>query len=349
MTQRKNCTVIFIAIFLLTGLFCIKPLSVNAKEKILKLTTAYVQGEEPLYSMITDMADRFNKRAQGQYKIVVYPGGSLAKLPEFFDVVRIGLVEIQYSNWGMFSFLEPSLSLLETPFLFNNNTAAAEGTKQMLPLFDTVLQEKLNAKALNMCSHGALSLISQKPINSLEDLNGLLVAAVSPGNATMLQKLGAAPVTIPFTDIYEALQKKIVDAVSMNGIGSVKLSFVDLCKYYTAYYGTPAPAGFTINLDVWKKMPPDMQQALLEETEQAGEYVNRVMSTTVVDEVLDTYKKKNVSIFCVPAEERKKWADKFESQNQETFKKFGIVGQKMKEIVDQVNQKYPYIPNNDIL
>ena len=144
------------------------------------------------------MAKRFNERANGEYVIEVYTGMALAKLPEFFDAVRIGAVEMQFSNWGMFSFLEPRLGLLETPFLYDSNAATAAAVKKLLPYYDPILQERFNAKGLVMMSTGGLGFWSQKPLNTLEDLKGIMTASVSPATSTMLKELGGSPVTIVF-------------------------------------------------------------------------------------------------------------------------------------------------------
>ena len=65
------------------------------------------EGDYPQTYRDKEMAKRFNERAKGEYVIEVHAGGALAKLPEYFDAVRIGAVEMEFSNWGMFSFLDP--------------------------------------------------------------------------------------------------------------------------------------------------------------------------------------------------------------------------------------------------
>jgi TRAP-type C4-dicarboxylate transport system substrate-binding protein len=92
------------------------------------------EGDYPQTFRDKEMAKRFNERAKSEYVIEVHAGGALAKLPEYFDAVRFGAVEMEFSNWGMFSFLDPRMGLLETPFLFNNNHATSAGMKLLLPL-----------------------------------------------------------------------------------------------------------------------------------------------------------------------------------------------------------------------
>src|SRR4030043_1044780 len=105
------------------------------KPVVLRLVIPTPEGDWPLTFKDKEMAKRFNERAKGEYIIEVHAGGALAKLPEYFDAVRIGAVEMEFSNWGMFSFLDPRLGLLELPFLLNNNNASSAACQSLLPLY----------------------------------------------------------------------------------------------------------------------------------------------------------------------------------------------------------------------
>ena len=300
------------------------------------------EGDWPQTYRDKEMAKRFNERAKGEYIIEVHAGGALAKLPEYFDAIRIGAVEMEFSNWGMFTFLDPRLGLLETPFLFNNNPATIEGCKSMLPLFDQILQEKFNAKGLAMMNTGGLGLFSQKPVKTLEEWRGLLVASVSPITSTMIKDLGGSPVTIVFFEIYEALAKKTVDSAAQSAHGGVVFNFPDICKNFTAFFGVPAPAGYSINLDVWKKMPPHIQKILKEETDRAAEWMSKVLITELPDSDLKVFKEKKVTVYYLPKAERERWAKKLEPFKEKQLSSFGELGQKIKKIADDMNKKYPY-------
>jgi TRAP-type C4-dicarboxylate transport system substrate-binding protein len=218
-----------------------------------------------------------------------------------------------------------------------------------LPLYDQILQEKFNAKALAMMNTGGLGLWSRKPVKTLEDMKGLLVASVSPSTTTLFKGLGASPVNIVFTDIYESLQKKVVDAASLNAHGGISFSFPDVCKHFTAFLGIPALMGYSINLDVWKKMPPHIQKILQEETDRAGEWIGNVMVTQLPEIDLKTLKEKEVSVYYLPRAERDRWEKQLESYKEKQFSSFGEVGQKVKKIAEGVNKKYPYVPDKGIL
>jgi TRAP-type C4-dicarboxylate transport system substrate-binding protein len=256
---------------------------------------------------------------------------------------------MEFSNWGMYSFMDPRLGLLETPFLFNNNYATSAGMKHLLPLYDQILQEKFNAKGLAMMNTGGLGLWSKKPIKSLEDWKGLLTASVSPITSTLIKDLGGAPVTIVFFEIYEALAKKTVDAAAQSAHGGVVFQFPEVCKHFTAFFSIPASAGYSINLDVWKKMPPHIQKILLEETARAADWMANVLVTELPDSDLKVFKEKGVTVYYLPKAERDKWAKQLDPYVGKQLSSFGELGQKVKKIADDMNKKYPYMPDKGII
>ena len=344
MQKKKQIFMLVVGLVMISLL--LTGVSFAAKKPVtLRLVIATPEGDWPQTYRDKEMAKRFNERANGEYVIEVHTGMALAKLPEFFNAVRVGAVEMQFSNWGMFSFMDPRLGLMETPFLYESNAATAAAAAKLQPLYDPILQEKFNAKGLAVMSTGGLGLWSQKPLKTLEDLKGLLVASVSPGTSTMLKELGGSPVTIVFTDIYESLQKKVVDAATQSAHGGVVFSFPDVCKYFTVVYCMPAPAGYTINLDVWNKMPADIQNILMEETWTAAEWMNKVMQNELPDMDLKTFKEKGINVHYMPKEERDRWVAKIKPYTDKQLASFGELGTAMKKIADEANQQYPYTPD----
>ena len=296
--------------------------------------------------------ERVNRLANSLLKSGVKKGDGIALMffnsnhfvEVYFAAVRIGAVEMEFSNWGMFSFLDPRMGLLETPFLFNNNYATSEACKQLLPLYDEILQEKFNAKGLSMMNTGGLGVWSQKPVKNLDDWQGLLTGSVSPVTSTLIEGLDGSPVTILFFELYESLQKKVVDAAVQSSHGGVVFGFPDICKHFTAFYGIPAPAGYSINLDVWNKMPKDIQKILLDETKQASDWLADVLVGPLPEGDLKVFKEKGVTVYYLPKGERSKWAKQLEPYKEEQLAKFGELGKKIKSIADKVNKKYPYNP-----
>jgi hypothetical protein len=100
-----------------------------------------------------------------------------------------------------------------------------------------IFQEKFDAKALGMFSVDGIVLVGTKPVKTLDDWKGLLAGAGAPVTASLFKGLGASPVTIMWTDLYESLQKKIIDSTAMTAHGALAMNLMDVCDHITFFYG----------------------------------------------------------------------------------------------------------------
>lgn len=310
-------------------------------EKKLRLVTPAPAGDWPLAFLSFELAKHFNARVS-DYQIEVYAGGALAKLPEYFDAVRVGAVEMSCAPWPMFSNLDPRLGVIETPFLFVSSRAASSATEALLPLYDQILQGRFNAKGLSMFTTGGMNLFSTKPVQTLEDWNGLLTGALSPSAAALAKALGASPVTIMWTETYEALQKKVIVSTLQSTHGAVAMNMIDVAKYATIFYGISLANGFGINLNVWKKMPKNVQQILEEEAINSAKWMNNLVNGELGDIDLKAFKEKGVTAYFVPKAERARWESLAAPLKEKQLSSLGDFGQKVKQIAEKVNEANPY-------
>ena len=339
-------TSVFIAVlvmaFFLVNTVVLGTAMAQKKPVVLRLVVPAPEGDWPLTFKDKELAKRFNERTKGEYKIEVHAGGALAKLPEYFDAVRIGAVEMEDGPWGMFGFLDPRLSLIELPFLFDSMGAVTAACKPYVALYDPMLQEKFNAKGLGLVNTGGIQLYSTRPVKTLEDWKGLLAGGISPPTSEMIKQLGGSAVTIMWTDMYESLQKKVIDATTQSSHGGVVMGMTDVCKQLTVFHGIAAWNGYTINLDVWKKMPKDIQKLLQEEVDKTVDWFNNTVMTKLGDDDMKVLKEKGVTVYIVPKAERDRWEKIFTSSNEKQIAAFGEFGQKVKKIADDANKLYPY-------
>jgi TRAP-type C4-dicarboxylate transport system substrate-binding protein len=328
-----SCLILFSFFFLTSSVMA-------EKTRIIRLVVPAAAGD-PLTVKDEELAKRFNARVQGRYKIQVFPGESLARIPEFFDAVRVGAIEMADVAWGIYAGADPRLSLIETPFLFNNIEAGNAAAKRLLPLHDKILQERFNAKVLGLIHFSGIELITRKPVTNLKEWKGMMVGAISPAMARMIKDLGGSPVTVMWTDLYTSLQKGVIDGTA-NGIhGSIENGLLDVTSDITYFFGAAAWNGYTINLDLWKGMPPDVQKILIEETGNACAWMEKRLQEYEKED-LETIIKAKKRVHIISEEERELWRNKLLPYQKEQLESMGEFGQKVKEIADDVNAKYPY-------
>ena len=313
----------------------------DAKEVLLRLAVPAPPGDFPLTAGAEDLAAQFNKRANGAYKIEVFAGGSLLKVPEYFDSIRVGAVEIVMIDAAIFSFLDPKLGCVGLPFLLNNIDAGIAAADQLNVLHDALFREKFNSAGLGMFCVGGVDLISNKTVVKLDQWKGLLVGAGSPMTSRMFKELGASPVTIAWTDLYESLQKGVVDSTGQVVHGALMTGLFDVSKEVNLFFGQGAFNNFLVNLDVWNKMPREMQTILQEEIDKKCDWMKGTMRKLEKDDI-KALKEKGIKVNVVSAAERARWADSLAAFNEQQIKSFGEFGANIKKIADQANVQHPY-------
>ena len=134
----------------------------------------------------------------------------------------------------------------------------------------------------------------------------------------------------------------MIDAATLSAHGGVVFGLPTVCKHYTVFYGISAFAGYTVNLDVWRKMPKHIQKILEEETEKSAEWMKGIILGELLDADLKAMREKGVSIHVLPKEERERWVRALAPQVEKQLGEFGEFGNRLKRIADEVNKRHPY-------
>jgi TRAP-type C4-dicarboxylate transport system substrate-binding protein len=287
------------------------------------------------------LAERFNKRAGGDYVIKVFPSETLAKVPEYFDAVRTGSAEMAAIGWPIFTFQDSRLGLLALPCLFDSVEGFADVQDEIVELYDPVFKETFNAKALGAFVTGGMDYIGNKPVKVLDDWKNLLIGAIDAPLAYMVDQWGAGAQVIMWVDLYGALEKNVVDGGMMGLHGTINMKITDVIKYVTVLYSESGMNGYTINLDVWNKMPANIQNILLEEVAATcKEYNNLFVGYDKTDP--GEISAMGIDVYYLPKAERDKWKALVMPYTNEELDKGGEIGAKLRQLAEEANKKYTY-------
>jgi TRAP-type mannitol/chloroaromatic compound transport system substrate-binding protein len=245
-----------------------------AAEKVFKwkLATAWPAGI-PLY---TDMAEVFAKNAEamsgGRLKIQVLPGGAIAPALEVTDTVAKGIAEMGHSWPGYDIGRDATTAILggyaggmeSVPMMHWLYTG---GGKEMWTAFR---MEKFGVVAFP-CGIRPPEVFahSHKPIRTLDDFKGLKMRTVGAW-AQILPKLGASVVSLPGGEVYQALERKVIDATEWATPGENVISgFHEVAKYVIVpgSHQPSAPFELVINKSKWESLPKDLQNVIQEVAE----------------------------------------------------------------------------------
>jgi TRAP-type C4-dicarboxylate transport system substrate-binding protein len=160
-------------------------------------------------------------------------------------------------------------------------------------------------------------------IKSVADFKGKVVRTAGGVRAQFYTNLGANPVFLTMPECYEALDRGTVWAIGDTPgplVLSFKLHEIAKCWYLTSH-GSPAAAGFFMNLDVFRSFPKDIQEILIK---LRGEYAER-FGTALMEYEEGIYRdlgtKHGVKFVTPSPEDKKIITDAGEKANEMMYKK----------------------------
>ena len=114
-------------------------------------------------------------------------------------------------------------------------------------------------------------ILSNKAINSVEDLKGLLVRVPTDTYAAWFSALGASPVSgIPFAEVYTNIESGVIEAAEAPAATLSDYSIQEVAKYAFLSNHTYAAACFGTSTAIWNLISADDQAIVTEELTNGG-------------------------------------------------------------------------------
>jgi TRAP-type C4-dicarboxylate transport system substrate-binding protein len=198
----------------------------------------------------------------GAVAIQIFVGGQLATYNNALDRVLNNVADIVYGMHGPLGNQYPKTSVTQIPFV--ENASSAEISVALWRLYETgvIADEYANVKPLALSVFMPSGFLGPKPIKSLDDFKGFKVAVGSRQLAQIADIAGAAAVTMAAPDVYQSLQRGLVDAAALGWAAVVAYKLNEVSKFYLdAPLGNSSKFVF-MNKDAYAKLPDASRQAL---------------------------------------------------------------------------------------
>jgi TRAP-type C4-dicarboxylate transport system substrate-binding protein len=176
------------------------------------------------------------------------------------EAVRNGTVDIAQLSSGDVATIIPAINLIEIPGSYSQaNTDYVEGVTP-------ALREVMAPYGMHFLypQPGTPSWLfsNLKQIKSPEDMKGLKVRASGKYGGLAIEQWGGSPVTITLADLTTAMERNTVDVILTPGLGAYSNGWYELEHYITVSDITTLMAMMVMNLDVYKSMTPEQQEAV---------------------------------------------------------------------------------------
>ena len=207
------------------------------------------------------LCNMMSEESGGRLQFTFNPGGSLLGATETMDGVKDGTADI---CWSCTSFFGSRFPISEFINLCGNGiTSARMATDVYQQMYEEIpeLQKELGdwkILALHSCSYGPVSTVGKK-IEKPEDFKGMQIRPAGTIAAQYITALGANPMTVPTSEVYESIEKHVIDGFTNDWHN------IDCFKLYEPIdYCLDLPISYTscfvmMNKNTYDNLPDDLK------------------------------------------------------------------------------------------
>lgn len=204
----------------------------------------------------------------GKFQITNYGEGELCSAGQVFDTVQEGTVQAGGDWAGYWAGKDPAFELLSTTmnlfsgldyYVWFEQGGGIKAAQELYSQYDLMWFPIL-------CHFSESGIRSSKPITSIKDLQTMKTRLGGVMAGRVGAKLGFNITTVPAAELYESLQRGVIDAGEFSGPNADStLKLEEVAKYWCepAWYQSAGNNGVIINKAAWDALPEAYQQAII--------------------------------------------------------------------------------------
>lgn len=199
-------------------------------------------------------ADAVREGTGGSVDITVHLSGEIGvKITEKLSAVETGIVQMA----DMLLFLQageaPFLGIDTLPYLIQGQDEMRTWLEVAGPKYDEIFAAK-NQKVLYYVPWPSPGIYTKKAVVSANDMAGQRIRAFNATSFEFLEKMGAAPVELPFGELAAAVAAGTVDGAATSTSTGVNSKLYQFTDHFNALNWSTSPDAVTVNLDAWNAL-----------------------------------------------------------------------------------------------
>jgi TRAP-type transport system periplasmic protein len=277
----------------------------HTAESVIKLDFAsFYPATHRVGIILEEWSKDMGKRTNGRIQINYYPGETLMPQPQTYDSVAKGIADI---GTGAFAFLKgraPLTEVLDLPLGVKSSVMANRLANAYYQAFKP--KELDDTHILILKVPGPQILHTKKPIRKLEDVKGLKIRVTGGVGVSVVQALGAIPISMPIGDTYDALQKGAVDGLITPVEALVTFKFGDVVTHTLNTSVFSVNGYLTFNKTKWNSLPSDIRTIIEASIPALLEKIGTTFDA-IDGEALKSLVSKGHTVTTLPKNEEDKW------------------------------------------
>jgi tripartite ATP-independent transporter DctP family solute receptor len=254
-------------------------------QTVLNVNTALTT-DDPMYAGLERMKANVEKRSAGKLQIRIFPGSQLGKDEDVLEQARAGANVAVLVDGGRLAPFVKEWGILGAPYLVDNYDQILK--LEATPLFKSWVEKLRNASNHQVLSfnwfQGHRHVLTNTPVKVPADLKGIRMR--TPGAPVWLETvraMGATPTGMPWSEVYSALQTKVIDGAEAQHPAVFGAKLYEVVKHITKTEHIYLITGLVTSRGWFDKLPADQQAILREEAFAAGKFASEKTIESLAD------------------------------------------------------------------
>lgn len=287
-------------------------------------------------NVVEPLLEEIERVTEGRVKGELYYADALGKTTENYDMAVTGVADFALGLHGYTPGVFHLTGVIELPLI---SESAEHGSKIYRGLLDAFPEEFAEEHPGTKIAYlfqgdGSHIITVDAPVHKPEDLKGLRLRTPSPAANKVLERFGAIPVSLPMGELYEAMQKGVVDGALAPASAFVNFQLNDVAKYITIanFYGSSFFA--VMHEPTWDQISPEDQATLEEVFREYGFLAGKVYDE-YAEKGLKDAEEKGLEIYQIPPEEFDEWEAIIEPVIEEWIEEMEAMGKPGREVYEE--------------
>jgi TRAP-type C4-dicarboxylate transport system substrate-binding protein len=255
---------------------------------------------------------RVEAATKGRVKFETYPSQTLVKGTEMWKGVRSGIVDVGWCFHGYWPDMTPLSDVITLPGLpMKSAEHGSEVLWKLYEKFPSIRKEYGDVVPVVLwTSNPYFLLTSKKQIKTMEDLKGLKIRVTGGPPTEQMKALGAVPTPVPMPDVYQALDKGVIDGMGAPWEAVQAFRLYEVATNYTMVPLSAVYFSLCANKQKWDSLPKEVRDQIMSVSGGEGsKFFGKNFFDTAEGAVIDKVKagKHAMNRYTVPTEEVARW------------------------------------------
>ena len=226
-------------------------------------------GHPYVESTYQPFADMVEENSGGEVTVRIYNDGELGPGPaEQYNRVVDGVADLVFGLPGYTASAFPLTLTAELPGVIDTET----GTQDMWDNIELFADEYRRVQLVGLWSSAPNVLYTRDvAVRSPSDVEGLNIRVPSRNAGLQVEAWGGNPVSMPVTEIYNAMQTGVIDGAMIDTTATRAFRLGEVANYLTlGFDATNSPFYILMNRDAFQSLSEENQQAVLDAGREAS-------------------------------------------------------------------------------